>query len=94
MAEPIIGECCHESERAAGLKHTYIQQSNHGDVADLSKTTCHVYGKTQSKRDEKCVKSKIKFADSMQVKLSSVNAIYNFIKLLSPQLDFCRNRVQ
>ena len=35
-----------------------------------------------------------KFADSRQVKFSSVNAIYFFIKLLSLKVDFHRNRVQ
>ena len=49
---------------------------------------------TQSKRDEKYMKLTRKFADSRQVKFSSVNAIYFFIKLLSLKVDFYRNRVQ
>ena len=49
---------------------------------------------TQSKRDEKYANLKRKFADSRQVKFFFVNALYFFIKLLSPNLHFYRNRMQ
>ena len=45
---------------------------------------------TQSKRDEKYVNLRRK----SEVKFFLVNALYSFIKLLSPKLQFCRNRVQ